>query len=122
MLRPVVCPNCGGPKWPQYKLCRKCRNEERNGTRWPHYRGAHPVKQCPECGTWIHKNSKTCLVCYLRRRAQERCVHYWVVDELTNYGICKYCGAERQFPSVKEQFEQMDRVRRHNNYGVLVEA
>jgi len=121
MLRPVVCPSCGGPKWPQYKLCRKCRNKERNGTRWPHYHGNHPMKQCPDCGTWIQKSSKTCLVCYLRRRVQERCVHYWDIGD-DNYGTCLKCGAEKQFPTLREQMEQMDRRRIHNNYGVLVEA
>jgi len=52
---------------------------------------------------------------------QERCVHYYVVDDF-NHGVCKYCGAEKQFPTLREQMEQMDRRRIHNNYGVLVEA
>lgn len=27
----------------------------------------------------------------------KRCTHYWLIDD-KNKGICKYCGAERQFP------------------------
>ena len=34
------------------------------------------------------------------RRTKLNCIHYWVIDdptEPTSRGICRFCGAEREF-------------------------
>lgn len=29
---------------------------------------------------------------------QKTCVHYWIIDS-SHHGVCRYCGAEQDFPS-----------------------
>jgi len=33
-----------------------------------------------------------------RDTKQETCIHYWVIDS-SHHGVCKHCGAERDFPT-----------------------
>jgi len=36
-------------------------------------------------------------------------IHYWLIDG-NNFGVCKYCGAKRQFPRWKPHFDQRERT------------
>jgi hypothetical protein len=51
-----------------------------------------------EAHRWISRDTyHQCAICRLKEP------HYWILHQLTNYGVCKYCGAEKQFATPKEQ-------------------
>ena len=63
---------------------------------------------CPLCKNKPHYTTEG-LKAHLARfhqrvkddKALKKCVHYWVID-IENMGICKYCGAVKQFPKMHE--------------------
>lgn len=42
------------------------------------------------------------------KEMSKNCVHYWILNS-QNFGVCKLCGSERQFPTVEEVFRQMQK-------------
>lgn len=139
------CPSCGEPMDDGAARCATCYRKSQQDNKCPHYRGRHPLKQCPSpgCHTLIHKTSEFCHLCRNLRRTkawkeavsrftrglehehfwlphdtyhqclicQSKQPHYWILHELTNYGKCSDCGAEKQFPTAREQLEIMTQHR-----------
>lgn len=106
-----ICPVCGGEMDHCASQCRTCYEKQRSESKMP-YRGRNPLKLCPGCHQrWILNHSQFCWECYNRRRTKARkekqaqqvdCIHHWVLDDM-NHGVCIKCGAEKQFPTPKEQ-------------------
>lgn len=94
-----LCPGCKTNWIIKYSgFCRDCYNLRRTKA-WK-----EAVSQFAEehDHLWVpHDTYHQCAICGLKEP------HYWVLDELTNYGICKFCGAERQFPTPREQVQIM---------------
>jgi len=60
--------------------------------------------KCPLCKNKLYyteEGLKTHLTRFHQRvdadSVSKQCVHYWIID-IENKGICKYCGAVKQFP------------------------
>lgn len=67
-------------------------------------------KQCPY-NTLCQTRNK-CSECTIYK--EYLCVHYWVLNE-KNYGRCKHCGAEKQFPTLKEVSQKFNSGRAEVN-------
>jgi hypothetical protein len=98
-----------------YHLCSVC------GLAEPHdwsLNGAKCLGLC-KCGDmrhlhdWeIHDTTHECRRCGVVEP------HHWVLEQTTCYGKCQVCGAERQFPTPTEAWDQVLASRRHDRERV----